>query len=222
MKKIIGGWIFLFTVFAVHAQTTEFQPSWAFGLNAGATLSNVSFTPSVPQKMLLQESGGLVARYISEKHFGLQAELNYALRGWKEESDTVTHFNKYARSLAYLELPVMMHFYYDLGKRARFVFNAGPQISYNIGEKELEEEIVTPPNSDPFIPLYYDQKVQRKFDYGLTGGLGIEIRTGIGNFILEGRYYYGLSDIFHNRRIDTFQSSHNQVIGVKLAYLIER
>jgi hypothetical protein len=222
MKKSIGGLIFLFTVFAVHSQTTEFQPNWAFGLNAGATLSTVSFTPGVPQTTLLQESGGLIVRYISEKHFGIQAELNYALRGWKEESDTVTHFNKYARSLAYLELPVMTHFYYDLGKRARFVLNAGPQISYNIGEKELEEEIVTPPNSDPFVPLYYELPVQRKFDYGLTGGLGIEIRTGIGNFILEGRYYYGLSDIFNNTRADTFQSSHNQVIGVRLAYLIER
>jgi hypothetical protein len=217
MKRIIGGLFFVFMAFALHSQTPEFQPAWTFGLNAGATLSSVSFTPSVPQSMLLQESGGLVARYISEKNFGIQVELNYSLRGWKEQTDTVSHLNKYSRRLAYIELPLMTHFYYDLGKRARFVFNVGPQIGYNIGEKELERKI----DKDSETPLYYDQKVQRKFDYGITGGLGLEIRTGIGNFILEGRYYYGLSDIFNNSRGDQFQSSHNQVIGVKLAYLIE-
>ncbi|GHV21787.1 hypothetical protein FACS189428_2780 [Clostridia bacterium] len=221
MKRIIGGLLFIFMAFALHSQTPEFQPSWAFGLNAGATLSSVGFTPSVPQTTLLQESGGLVVRYISEKNFGIQLELNYALRGWKEETDTVSHFNKYSRSLAYIELPLMTHFYYDLGKRARIVFNAGPQIGYNIGEKELERDILNPPVPKPDKVIYYDQKVQQKFDYGITGGLGLEIRTGIGNFILEGRYYYGLSDFFKSDKGEDFQSSHNQVIGVKIAYLIE-
>ncbi|MDR2804338.1 MAG: PorT family protein, partial [Dysgonamonadaceae bacterium] len=74
------------------------------------------------------------------------------------------------------------------------------------------------------IPRYYDDDytVRRKFDYGIAGGMGLEIRTGIGNFILEGRYYYGLSDVFNNSRADVFQSSHNQVIGIKLTYLVER
>jgi hypothetical protein len=50
----------------------------------------------------------------------------------------------------------------------------------------------------------------------------LEVRTGIGNFILEGRYYYGLSDVFNNTRADVFLNSHNQVITVKLSYLIKR
>jgi hypothetical protein len=48
--------------------------------------------------------------------------------------------------------------------------------------------------------------------------MGFELRTGIGNFILDGRYYFGLSDIYNNAKADDFQASSNQVIGVKLTY----
>ncbi|MDR2682732.1 MAG: PorT family protein [Dysgonamonadaceae bacterium] len=225
MKQTVSIVFLLLLTGIVRSQTTEFKPEWAFGVNAGATLSRVGFLPRVSQTFLLQETGGLTARYISEKSCGIQVELNYSLRGWKEQADAVSQFNRYTRSLAYVELPVLTHFYFDLGKRARVVLNLGPQIGYNTGEKVLEKELVTPPGAtEPTIPRYYDDDytVQRKFDYGITGGLGLEIRTGIGNFLLEGRYYFGLSDVFGNSRGDVFQSSHNQVIGIKLAYLVSR
>jgi hypothetical protein len=216
MKKIAGILICLFAALVSYSQGTDFQPEWTFGVNAGATLSRMNFHPRIPQDLLIQETGGLTVKYISEKNFGIQLELNYSLRGWKEETDTVVHFNKYSRSLAYLELPLMTHLYFSLGKRARLVFNAGPQIGWNIGEKVLEKQI----NASEY-PAYYDREVQRKFDYGITGGLGLEARTGVGNFILEGRYYFGLYDIFNHQRSDDFQSSSNQVIGIKLTYLFQ-
>ena len=225
MKRIGSIIVFLFVMNIIRSQTVDFRPEWAFGVNAGITLSRIDFLPRIPQTLLLQESGGLTARYISEKNCGIWVELNFALRGWKEEVDTVSHFNHYSRSLSYIELPALTHFYYDLGKWARMMLNVGPQISYNVGEKVLEKEIVNPPDgTDPYIPRYYDKDytVQRKFDYGIAGGLGLEIRTKIGIFILEGRYYYGLSDVFNNTRADVFQNSHNQVISAKLGYLIER
>jgi hypothetical protein len=223
MKQICSVVIVWFTIGSIQAQTNDFRPEWLFGVNAGATMSRAGFLPRVPQTLLVQETGGLTARYVSEKNCGIQVELNYSLRGWKERADTVSHFNSYSRSLAYLELPVLTHFYFDLGKRARMILNLGPQISYNIGEKVLEKKLVTPPNAgEPTVPLYYDDdyRVHRKLDYGIAGGMGLEVRTGIGNFVLEGRYYYGLSDIFGNTRGDVFQSSNNQVIALKLAYLL--
>jgi hypothetical protein len=63
---------------------------------------------------------------------------------------------------------------------------------------------------------------EQTFDYGITGGMGFELRTGIGSFIVEGRYYFGLSDLLGNSMEDFFQSSHNQIIGLKLTYLIKR
>jgi len=193
---------------------SAFHPEVAIGANAVSDWSSVGFTPRVPQTLLHQYGGGLTLRYISEKTFGLQVELNYAMRGWNQEVDTVVHFDRYARSLAYLELPVLTHIYFDLGKHARLIFNLGPQIAYQLREKELERDII----SDD---TYYDLPVQHRFDYGIAGGGGLEIRSGIGNFLMEGRYYYGLSDIFNSSRGNHFQASHNQVISLRISYLID-
>ena len=219
IKKIFAS-IICFLIFQVSfAQQNDFQKEWAFGANAGLNFSKVSFYTSIPQEQLLQSTGGLTVRYISETHFGIQAELNYSLRGWKEKTDTVTRFNKYSRSISYLELPIMTHLYFNMGKRARLIINAGTQFGYYIGEKTLEKEI--DPRLDGLPSYgYYDTKIQRPLDYGLVGGTGFELRTGMGCFILDGRYYFGLSDIFNNNnRADRFQSSSNQVMGVKLTYL---
>ena len=217
MKKFFWSVFFLLTSCAIYAQTHSFQPEWAFGVNAGVNFSKVRFNPSIAQDLLLGATGGITARYISERNFGLQAELNYAQRGWDEQTDTIFNFNEYARLLHYIELPLMTHIYFDMGKRARGFFNLGPQIGYNIGEKTLKKEINTFE-----IPDHYTQKIQNKFDYGLVFGGGVEIRTDIGSFLLEGRAYIGLSDIFSNTRQDTFQASPNQVLGVKLTYLLRK
>jgi len=215
MKKFI--WIpFLLICSALCAQENSFQSEWKFGANAGLTFSRVRFNPHIPQNPLMQGTIGVTARYISEKHFGVQVELNYAQRGWDEKTDTVINLNEYSRSLSYLELPIMTHIYFNLGKRARMVFNLGPQIGYNIGEEVLKKRIFTDPDN---VPNHFNEKIQRKFDYGIIFGTGLEIRTGIGFFILEGRYSFGLSDIFNNTRSDEFQASPNLVLGTKLTYL---
>ena len=209
MKRIIPGLLFLFTTWMVFSQESGFRPEWSFGANAGLTLSKVRFNPRILQQLLWQETGGLTVRDISEKNFGIQAEVNISMRGWKEQMDTTRFFNRYARSLFYVELPLMTQIYAELGKNVRLNFNAGPQIGFNIGEKEREREIVN------YLD-YYDLKVQRKFDYGISGGMGLEMRMKPGSFVLEGRYYFGLSDVFNNRRGDIFQASSNQIISIKL------
>ena len=215
-----AGIIALFILFCfwkpAYSQNNSFAPEWSYGVNGGITFSRVGFNApvSVPQVLLKQYSGGITIRYISENNFGIQGELNYSMRGWKERTDTV-HLNSYARSLAYLELPVMTHIYFNLGKSVRLVLNIGPQISYFISEKEdVANNIIEIPDPD-----YYSFPVQHFFDYGLKGTMGLEFRTKAGSFILDGRYYYGLSDIFNNTKKDLFQASHSQVIGVNLTYL---
>ena len=71
------------------------------------------------------------------------------------------------------------------------------------------------------LTAQYGMSIERKFDYGITGGAGIELNTRIGHFMLEGRYYYGLSDIFDNSKTDVFARSNNGTIVVKLTYLVD-
>jgi hypothetical protein len=64
--------------------------------------------------------------------------------------------------------------------------------------------------------------VQRKIDYGISAGAGLELSLKhVGHFMLEGRYYYGLGDIFKNSKRDYFGRSNLNVITVKLTYLFD-
>jgi hypothetical protein len=64
--------------------------------------------------------------------------------------------------------------------------------------------------------------VENKFDYGITAGLGVEFSTPhMGHFILEGRYYYGLGNIYGDTKKDYFASSNMSSIMVKLTWLFD-
>ncbi|MCL2650877.1 MAG: PorT family protein [Candidatus Azobacteroides sp.] len=202
---------------SVFAQN-NFEKELSIGVNGGTTISSVNFVGSkftVRQNQLVQAVGGLSIRFISEKNIGIQGEINYSQRGWKEYDLIDTEFH-YSRQLNYLELPVLTHLYFNAGERFRVVFNFGPQLGYFLSEKDLDLSLTTDNNKEnrPYIT----QEVQRKFDWGLCFGGGVELCTGAGNFVLDGRYYYGLSDIFNNSKSDNFASSSNQIISVKLTY----
>ena len=229
MKKIFVLFLFAFLCRFADSQTNSFSSEWAFGVNGGANLSSMRFNSRyyVPQGLLIQPSGGITVRYISENYFGIIGELNYSLSGWTEKRDTVNnaHLNEYTRSLAYLELPVLTHIYFGMGKNVHFFINAGPQFRYNIGEK-VTHIFIDPSLADSDNPgdhpSYYDEssRINNKFDYGIKGEMGLEFRSGIGFFVLSGSYYFGLADVFSNTASDFFQASSNQIIGVRLAYLV--
>ena len=194
----------------------NFHKEFNWGVNGGVSISSMSFSPKVRQNKLMQGVGGISVRYISENNFGIQSEINYSQRGWKEY-DTEDMDMRYIRVLDYIELPVLTHIYFDAGKRFRTVFNLGPQLGFL-----LNERIVESVNIDT-NKKYYTQKAQSRFDWGLCFGGGIELRTGSGSLVLDGRYYYGLSDVFTNSKVDPtyyFAASSNQIICVKLTYLM--
>ena len=66
---------------------------------------------------------------------------------------------------------------------------------------------------------YSPSDALKKIDYGLTGGVGLELETGVGNLNLEGRYYFGLGDLFESRR--SLSRSAHRLIEAKLTYYIQ-
>lgn len=203
------------------------------GITGGAALSSVSFDPTVKQGQHVAPAFGLAMRYTSEKYFNtycaLQVELNYVQMGWKENVLDI-HGNElpdtYQRDLTYIQLPMFAHLSWGRYERGvMFYINLGPQVGFCISEGDKrsatftlnEEGVPDRPNN-----LYgqYDMSLKHKFDYGIAGGAGVELNTKIGHIDLEGRYYYGLSDIFGNSKKDLFSRSSNQNIEIRLAYLL--
>ena len=192
-----------------------FKPELAVGASFGTTFSSVSFTPKVQQGMLMGYTAGVTARYNTEKNVGLQAELNYVQQGWKEQFDLNPEFT-YSRTINYIELPVFTHIYFG-GKNAKFYINLGPKIGYALNEKTESNLGDATPNT---TNDQHDMPIDKKFDWGLCGGPGLEIRTGVGYFLLEGRYYYALGDMYNSKKADIFPKSSAQVLSVKLTYLL--
>lgn len=211
----------------LYAQKETFKGEFYLGVGGGALFSKVDFVPGVPLLFKQGLHGGVSAKYISEKHLGLIMELNYMQRGWKEDFEGSPDFS-YTRTLNYIDIPVMTHVYF--GDKTRFIFNFGPQISLLMGDSEemsqaLSDDVDARRAADPDgrIGMQYKGVYELKsVDYGLVGGVGLELKTGIGDFDLEGRYYFGLGDIFTNRRSVKahFGRSASRVLEVKLTYYV--
>ena len=223
------------------AQVGEHRNLFAVGIHGGCNLSNVTFQPKVNQKMKSGIEGGVLLRYTCEKYFksicSIQAELNYSQMGWEEDildinnnpvpSKANQEENEYyRRTLNYIQIPVLAHMRW--GKEyngASFFFNAGPQIGFMLSEKtetNFSPETANYSVRTNSITAQDTMKVENKFDYGITAGIGFELHLKkIGRFQLEARYYYGLGNLYGDSKRDYFGVSRSSNITIRAAYLID-
>ena len=62
-------------------------------------------------------------------------------------------------------------------------------------------------------------EISKKFDYGITAGLGGEYYfTPRHSVYIEARFYYGLGNIFASTKSDEFSSSRSMSIVATLGY----
>lgn len=220
--------LFIVTTSVVRAQIIVTTPyEFSVGVSGGTTFSSVTFSPKVTQNMLMGTTFGLTGRMTMGEYVGMQIELNYVQQGWKEdfqsddeglseeEQNQLAKY-KYNRTLNYLQIPFYTHIQFG-GKNVKGFINAGPQIGYLISESTSQNLNGEKPGK---VNEQHDMPVEKKFEWGISGGAGIEIRTGIGYFLLEGRYLYSLGDIYNTKRKDYFTKASGQTITAKVSYLI--
>ncbi len=97
----------------------------------------------------------------------------------------------------YMEIPFLAHLAFGRDRGLQFFIHAGPQIAFLISDIETikGDGLLNSIICYTKITMVQHVKIHNKFDYGIAGGAGIELRTKkAGNFIVEGRYYYVLSD----------------------------
>ncbi len=88
MHRIILSLLLLIPIVA-SAQIGDHRNELAVGVNGGYAMSNVGFSPNIPQKTFGGTSAGLTVRYTCEKYFksicAIVAEVNITQMGWKED-----------------------------------------------------------------------------------------------------------------------------------------
>ena len=209
------------------AQLGEERHNLALGVNLGMNMSQVDFSPQIKQESHNGMAFGITARYMSEKYFkmmcGIQAEINYSQRGWKEKIEDESG-DTYSRTMNYIEIPLLAHLAFgkdDLERGMKFFVNMGPQIGFFLSEKEKMSESWNPSYRPNGVIQQYGKMVENNFDYGILGGLGLELSTKAGHFLLEGRYYFGLSDFYKSTKKDEFGRSGHSYIVIRLSYLFD-
>ena len=224
----------------VQAQIGEHRSDFAIGANGGYVLSKVGFTPTVQQKQHGGITGGVSLRYVCEKYFkticSVYAEVNYAKVGWTEdildiENNAVLISGtgealKYQRDITYIQIPVFAHLAWGREERGfNFFVNLGPQIGIYLNESTTTNFDETTPTENDRVSnttAQYDMPVEKKLDYGIAAGAGMEYSIPkVGHFLLEGRYYYGLGNIYGSSKKDYFGKSNFGQIVVKASYLFD-
>lgn len=200
----------------------HYLPHIHIGVRGGVSLSNQAFYPSIKESLLPGAVLGVSFRYAEERHVGLVAEVNLEQRGWKENFEELSL--RYQRRLTYIELPVMTHIFFGTRTFKGF-FNLGPEVGLMLGDAiQSNFAYMEAPNVEGFPDnRRYEQmqmKVAKRFDYGITAGAGIEFIVGRRNsFTLEGRYYFGLGNIYPSAKRDVFSASRGTSIQITLGYL---
>lgn len=239
MRKFIL-FLGLICTFNAVAQVGQHRNDFSIGFNGGYVLSSVSFSPSVPQKMHGDVTGGLSLRYVCEKYFNtvcsIYAEVNYASLGWRDKIQDVNNApvineitgeaEAYSRTINYIQVPIMAHLAW--GKESRgvqFFINLGPQFGIYLNEStkmnfDFEKRNRTARSSS--IVAQDTMAVEKKFDYGIAAGIGLEYTVPhVGHFLVEGRYYYGLGNIYGDSKRDYFGRSNFGNIILKMTYLFD-
>ena len=225
----------------MKAQVGDYRTDLAIGVNGGYAMTRLSFTPDVPQDLLGGVTGGLTIRYTCEKYFSsicaITAEVNYMQAGWKERIldvlDEPVYYEgddsdplRYQRRITYVQVPLLARLGWGRERKGLQAFiQLGPQLGFYLDEStdtNIEQGRPTWNARVSSVVAQETMPLENKFDYGIVGGAGIEFsHPKVGHFLLEGRYYFGLANIYGNSKSDYFAKSNQSNIVVKLSYLFD-
>lgn len=241
MRQFIIIILSILTFSPSMAQVGEYRNDLAIGGSAGYSMSSIAFVPTVPQSQLGGLTFGFTTRYTCEKYFSsicaVVGEVNYSDIGWQERiwdkkdqpvvmaADT-TQALTYSRRMSYIQVPFMARLGWGRERNGlQFFFQIGPQIGLFLSEKtetNFDRSTQTKNQRSSYVVAQDTMAVENKFDYGIVAGAGVEFSSRhLGHFILEGRYYYGLGNIYGATKRDYFARSNFGNIVIKCTYLFD-
>lgn len=186
MKKTILVTVLLLAI-SVNVQAQLVR----FGIKAGLNYANQTGTAitinsgNYNRDAITSYHAGLVAEIKLMDSFSIQPELLYSTQG-----ATYTYAaTEFKNELGYLSIPVMAKFYLNKS----ISLDLGPQASFLLSERNN-----------------FDVKDANTFDFGVAGGLGLNITK---NFFIQGRYVLGLTDASKDAQIK------NSVVQVSAGFL---
>ena len=148
---------------------------------------------------------------------------------------------EYSRKMKYVQIPILARLGWGRERKGlQAFFQIGPQIGFFLSEKtetnfDVRQSDFNPGTRDKPNSSYKYQSsrvsdvvaqdtmaVENTFDYGIAAGAGLEFsHCKLGHFLVEGRYYFGLGNIYGSSKRDYFARSNFGNIVIKFTYLFD-
>lgn len=187
--------IIIFTFLMTTTFLSVGQKKTYLGVKAGYNYSTATFTHlliplNIAEGYTPGFHVGLKGISYLKKGIGLQFELNYSRKGWKQIFDNGTE--DFVSKMDYVELPILINLYLG-NKKTRFYANLGTYIEYLVNVSDGP----TPTDTGDFNFYPYDENRDNRFGYGYRFGGGIYQDFSFGTLFVEGSFAFGLSDILN-------------------------
>ena len=148
---------------------------------------------------------------------------------------------RYQRQMNYVQIPLLARLgwgrersgfqaFFQLGPQFGLFLNDKVEANFDAHDPDFNPGTYEKPNPNykysgvraSHVVAQDTLAVENKFDYGIAVGLGLEFSNRhVGHFMLEGRYYYGLGNIYGSSKRDYFGRSNFSNIVVKFTYLFD-
>lgn len=177
------------------------------GFRAGVTWANMSFPDAGDEQYeflnwettpVLVPSAAIMIDAPIRGRFSLLAEVAYQQRGYERELSSWFSGGDYNERLAldYIDVDLLCKF--RVGRaHVRPHFMVGPVLGRMVGARTLlSNEEGSFANASGFV-LAPDEIGMQRWNVGICGGAGLNFSVGRSSLIFEGRYQYGLTNIWN-------------------------
>ena len=191
MKKLAVVCAAVVFLVALLPRSAEAEVTFNFGVRAGVSLSNVSWSDDDgSEKSLLRPTFGILGVINLSRMFSIQPELNYLTTGEWWEDDISVDIWKVVETFNYLQIPVLLKVHLKPGGRVNPFLLAGPVVSFLLSAREKDYL-----NGD----LDDDEDIKEFFkstDFGAAIGGGAGFMVSSVKVFVDLRYYLGLTNAY--------------------------
>lgn len=214
MKKYVLVVLLFFCFHAVFAEL-EFNVGGKVGVNL-SHIRKMDAAPGFKSKINLGSNFGGIFRVNFNKIIGIQTEVSFAQKGqrWFKQEDSAKYYNRLVNN--YIEIPVLAVVRFG-SEKVKFVGYLGTYLAYWSGAYTQNSIQLDKMTDKAENANYVFTKNDRRFDMGLSTGIGVDFRVGKGWLELMARHSLGLL----NRYKASSLKSYNCNFNISIAYLFD-
>lgn len=196
---------FLLGIFNVNVfGQTPRSLTLAVGARGGAGFSKVSFLPYQDTRGGISYEAGLSLRLTRHDYVAMLVELNYLHTAYRTKEYTLRNYmiadadrwqgtQEIGGANDWIALPCLLQLYYHFPHLTLQAVGGGVVdymlTDYVALEQKLEKQ-----------PMFQGVAHQRP-GIGILGGAAIGVRSRVGTFLVEYRFYYRFTNLYHRERI---------------------